>query len=223
MTNVRFRNTGLKNPSGIKLRRNLSIEWYNEELIETNILKINGDFNRAITFGDPNIVNPQSHISFSNINFNSFKLNNLTSLESSTGKLHKVIDGPFFNLKSNTLTHTEDFFNLTTLGSWIPNLPPSEALLLKVSELTPDNVYQIRCIFFNGKNKGTSKVILTPDHHELEINNTTGIIAIGTFIAPIESIIIQIRSEDSKPPFINAMTLHTIGKNSRNNVMAKLL
>ena len=209
MGNIRFRNTGLNGPGGIKFRRNLFVNWTIKDLTETNIIGTDGSLVEAIVFADPYSLNTNKPVLISNIQFKDFKLNATTSLKSSTGRLHKVITGPIFK-SILPITSTEDIYNLTSLGAWIPNLPPNEKLILTISKLSLDDIYQIRCIF-NSKNKGTSSMSLEPNNCNLEFDDNLGTIAIAEFIAPNDNISIQLKSNNDKQPFINAIVIRKIG------------
>ncbi len=215
MTNVRIRKAGNADSSGgLKFRRNLNIDWSIEtELTSDTIVGNEGALVQAITFGDPYSSDARGPISIADVQFQYFKLLKNVNLESSSGLAHKVVDGPFFKLRESNFTPAVN--SLASLGAWVNNLPSSSHLNMTIGELVPDGVYQVRCIFVDGKNKVSPKLFLGTEGYEINYNRQKGCVVAGIFTANDRSITIRIASKTIEPPHINAVVLRRIGYNPR--------
>lgn len=209
MGHARLRKIG---NGGLKFKRSLSIDWATVDLSPENLVGSDGILVHAITFGDPYASNTRGPISILNISFCFFKTLSNINLTSSTGRIHKIIDGPFFKLYDQTL---DNFKSLMSLGAMTNNLPQEEWLDLTIKNLTPDKVYQINCAFFDEKKKASPLVTLNPGDHQIAYDRQQGCIAIGVFTAPTEEITIKISSLSIESPHINALVLREIGDNPR--------
>ena len=198
---------------GLRFRRALSVDWEIEQLTPENIVGSEGTIVQSTVFGDPYSSDARGPISILGLDFPYFKNLPTVGLEASTGIVHKISDGPFFKQRDSNLP--PEIKSLISLGAWTNNLPPGESLNLQVAGLTPDNVYQIRCIFADGKNKTSPSIALEPGNHVFTYDRQSGCVAVGTFTAPTEEITIKIVSMAAEPPHINAMVLRNIDINPR--------
>jgi hypothetical protein len=201
-------------PGGLKFKRNLAIDWLVEtELTVERVVGSDGDLICAVSFGDPCSSDTKGPISILETPFQYYQLSPDVFLESSTGNKHKLVDGPFFKLSKSDLTN--ELKSLASLGAWSFNLPPDCHLNLVLKNLVSDGVYQIRCMFIDGKNKVSPKLFLGPENHEINYDRQSGCIAVGTFTSPTTETIIKIASTTTTPPHINAVVLRRIGYNPR--------
>jgi len=201
---------------GLRFRRNLAIDWEVEQALSAEtIIGDGGDLIHAIVFGDPYSSDAKGPISLLEIPFMYFK-SSAVSLETSAGNKHKIVDGPFF--KSKVSDQSDNFKSLISLGAWSTNLPADCHLDLVVKNLVPDNVYQIRCVFIDGKNKVSPRLFLGPGNHEINYDRGQGVVAVGTFIAPDASVNIRIASGSTEPPHINAVVLRQTGYSPRTTI-----
>lgn len=199
---------------GLKFKRNLTIDWLIEtELKAETLVGSDGDLVYAISFGDPYSSDIKGPISVLETPFQYYRSSSDISLESSTGNRHKLTDGPFFKLLKSNLTN--ELKSLASLGAWNDNLPPDCHLNLTLKNLVSDGVYQIRCMFIDGKNKVSPRLFLGPGNHEINYDRPAGCIAVGTFTAPEIETIIRIASGSEAPPHINAIVLRRVGHNPR--------
>jgi len=209
MGHARLRKTG---NGGLKFKRSLSIDWVTADLSPENLVGSDGILVHAIIFGDPYASNIKGPISILDISFCFFKTSSNINLASSTGRTHKIVDGPFFRLYDQTI---DNFKSLMSLGATAHNLPQEEWLDLTIKNLKPDKVYQINCAFFDEKNKVSPLITLNPGNHQIAYDRQQGCIAIGVFTAPTEEITIKISSLSIESPHINALVIREIGDNPR--------
>lgn len=205
----------IRNVSGgsIKFRRKLNIKWELEEITsESSVIGDDGTVEKAIAFGDP-LTLTKDPLILNDTEFFYFRREGSTSISSSTGRLHKVVDGPFFK-SFNQSDISERSKILTSLGAWIPNLPNEEELIVKVDDIAADGVYEIRCIFSDGKSVG-SKDISINSGERLVLPFDGGTVLKGQFISPESSLKLAIKSNDQLPPFINAIVMKRLGHTPR--------
>jgi len=199
---------------GLRFKRNLTIKWTVEQNVSAeSIIGTNGKLVHAITFGDPYASPLQGPIILEETCFTYYKLTKHCNLQSSLRDC-KIVDGPFFKSKESEQINSE-IKALSACGAWADNLPSDSFLTLNITNLIPDNVYEIRCMFVDGKNKVSPRFILDPGNYEVEYDRQNGCIVIGKFTAPTDQISIKIKSTTNQPPHINAMTMRTIDNNPR--------
>lgn len=208
---ARFRNR--EGSGGLRFRRSLAINWTIEPNVTSeSVVGKEGDLIHAIVFGDPYASFLCGPIALDETNFSYYKLAAHCDLQSSLRE-HKLVDGPFF--KPRESSQAPELKALSSLGAWVNNLPMGSSLILSVTNLVPDNVYQIRCMFIDGKNKVSPKFILEPGNYEVEYDRQKGCVVVGEFTAPSDKISIKITSTTNEPPHINAMTMRIIDNNPR--------
>ena len=212
MGNLKIKSSGVSK-GGLKFRRNLSIEWNSVLLSSENILGSEGKLEKAIIFGDPHAINSSSAIQ--DVEF-SYYATCSANVVSSTGRQHKAVNGPFF--KSGYPSLSEEEQKLFSLGSWIPNLPTEGSMFVELDDLTPDVVYEIRCIFADEKCKGSNKMLLLPGEHEFGGGN----IVIGRFTAPEKLVKIEIKSLDNRQPYINSIIVRSVDYAARIKSIVRL-
>ena len=204
----------IRNVSGgsIKFRRKLSIAWDSEEInSEYSILGDDGILEKAIIFGDTSTLT-NDPIILNDVEFTYFK-RGAASITSSTGRLHKVVDGPFFkSINQNEISPSLKI--LTSVGSWIPNLPAEEEMIIRINDLTLDGIYEVRCVFSDGKNSGSKDISINLEERMI-LPFANGTVTKGQFISSENSLRLAIKSNDNFPPFINAITLRRLGHEPR--------
>lgn len=209
---ARIRNSN-NGTGSFKLKRSLVIDWTTEKSLTPETLVGNdGELDRAIIFGDPYSSETKGPITILKASFLYFR-NSDVDLETSAGNQHKIVDGPFFKSKENNLP--EELRSIASLGAWNNNLPANCHLILTIENLVPDNVYQIRCMFIDGKNKASPKLLLDPGNHEINYDRQHGVMAVGTFTSPDKKARIKIASGLGEAPHINAIVLRRVGYNPR--------
>ena len=198
---------------GFSLKRKLTVNW---KIIDKNHSFFDTPADESIIFGDPTTA--KRSVSLREINFLNFRLLKPKCLKTSAENQHKIIDGQLFKQKFSDLS--DDLEMIGTFCAWAPTLPRNESLFLQLAGLQPDGVYEIALFFINKKELGATKILLGEKKEEFDTSEKSETILMGNFIAPKETIEIEISSGDEKPPFLNAYALRRTGYEARSKIVA---
>lgn len=206
---MRFRGTG-RGSGKIRFKRRLNVEWRVEDYSELSVAAGGGDLIEAVTFGDPCASPAKGSFSVGGVEFFPFRASTVFKLASSTGRVHEVVDGPFFAQRVGSQTDRLELSSLGTLGAWVPNLPPGEFLSLEMRDLVPDAEYEARLVFHDGRGRASSKIRVEPGG--LTFETLAPLVVVGRFVAPGNSVTLQIYSETDRAPFVNAAVVRAGSK-----------
>jgi hypothetical protein len=216
MGSIKFRKKEGVRGGGFKLRRSLSIDWnVTTPSSEEDIVGTEGEYVRAITFGGAR----KSTIALAGTEFQYFRKNHSDTLATSNNK--RIIDGPFFGPSSttnksifNNLSST-NIQNLISHGAWAPDLQQEENLILRLGDLTPDTVYEIRLVMADFRNP-KRKLSIAPNNICLTLGEVPNLL-IGRFIAPDPIVEIKLNSDEGKP-CLNAYVVRNLDYKPRSTL-----
>lgn len=201
---MRFRGTG-RGSGGIRFKRRLSVEWRTEEYCESAVVGAVGDLVEATAFGDPCASPARGPFEVGGVRFVGMRESEAFSLASSTGRLHEVVDGPFFADRPGEGPADPGLRALGALGAWVPNLPGGESLELEVSGLALDGEYELRLAFHDGRGRGADRMVIDPGG--LAVGADGPIVVVGSFVAPTETVTVRVSTADARAPYVNAAVL----------------
>lgn len=201
---MRFRKKG--DGGGFKFKRTLSVDWVSISPVNDTENIVNETTERAYIFGQP----PQPLI-INGIDFINYKFSDEISLTTSNGRSSPIVCGALFSPPTSVLNDAP-LRAISSIGAWAPRLPREATLDLSISNLSVDNLYEIKFFFAGSGRLTTSKqMLLSPSDGSVDFNDAKFIVVTGTFIAPTSTAEFKIGSRDAAPPYINALTLSPIG------------
>jgi hypothetical protein len=204
MMGMRFRKKN--GGGGLKFKRSLSIEWNVPQQISAIEELTDGSAEKAVLFGQS-----AESVVISGLEFKNFKSSKDISLEPTTGRRSPIVSGQLF-APPTYVSDSQILKTISSTGAWAPRLPKNEELLLKMKDLHPDCIYEIKLVFAGNGRLITSKQIkLSPSEVMIDMRESKFVMVTGTFIAPQEQLEIRICSLDDAPPFLNALILKNVG------------